>query len=67
MAGRLCFLPAPLAGGLSRSSVFQADALEVSVTVPDGLVVGFDRIAIVGTLPFLFLAFHADDILVVML
>ena len=47
-----------------RSFLFQPDAFEISIAVPDGGIVRLDRLAVIGTLPFLFFASHADDILV---
>ena len=47
-----------------RSFFFQPDALEIPVAVPDCGIVRLDRLAVIGTLPFLFFASHADDILV---
>lgn len=44
--------------------LFQPDALEIPVAVPDRGIVRLDRLAVIGTLPFLFFASHADDILV---
>ena len=44
--------------------LFQPDALEIPVAVPDCGIVRLDRLAVIGTLPFLFFANHADDILV---
>ena len=44
--------------------LFQPDAFEISIAVPDCGIVRLDRLAVIGTLPFLFFASHADDILV---